>query len=202
MQKINEALEQFVSKTEGVSQPEASAEQVELLREGSKSLGPVVEAHRKNLAGLRQCKFQKQAPFPEIDKKGEEVIGLAKARLEEAPAVLTAADQRIAEKKWQEESAAREATAKQTWCKAGTPVGSGDLYFARQETDGKTRWLFCDGMVVEAASSGETTLTIPETISKKDRRRIQEKRYLEAAKSYPAEEIDKVGAPKKSEAAE
>ncbi|MBN1207128.1 MAG: hypothetical protein JXB05_19740 [Myxococcaceae bacterium] len=202
LQKINELLEQFVSKTEGASQPEASAEQVELLRQGSQSLGPVVEAHRKNLAGLRECGFQKQAPFPELAKKGEEVTGKAKARLDEAPTVLVAAEQRLAEKKWMEESTVREATAKETWCKANTAVGSGDLYFARQGTDGTTRWLFCDGMAVEAPSGGEPDLIIPETISKKERRRIQERRYLEAAKSYPAEEIDKLGAEKKLEATE
>jgi hypothetical protein len=201
LQKINELLDGFVSKTEAASAPEATAEQVELLRQGSQALGPVVEAHRKNLAGLRACGF-KQAPFPEISKKGDEVVGKAKARLDEAPTVLAAADKRLAEQKWMEESTAREATAKQTWCQATTAVGSGDLYFARQSPDGKTRWLFCDGMVVEANAEGASTLIIPETISKKDRRKIQEKRYLEAAKSYPAEEIDKVGAEKKPEAAQ
>jgi hypothetical protein len=193
LKKINELLEQFVSKTEEASKPEATAEQVELLREGSKSLGPVVQAHSKNLAGLSGCGFKKQAPFPEIAKKGEEVLKQAKARLDEAPAVLAAADQRLAATKWAEESAAREATAKQTWCKANTAVGSGDLYFSRQEADGKTRWLFCDGIVVEQASGGEPAVLIPESMSKKDRKRVQDKRYLEAAKTYPAEEIDKLG---------
>jgi hypothetical protein len=202
LNKINDLLEQFVTSTAESSKPDATPEQVELLREGSKALGPVVEAHRKNLAGLRQCGFQRQAPFPEIVKKGDEVVGQAKARLEEAPAVLTAADQRMAEKKWMEESTAREATAKQTWCTANTSVGSGDLYFARQELDGRTRWLFCDGMVVEAPSGGEPTLIIPETINKRDRRKIQNQRYLDAAKAYPAEEIDKLGAEKKPTANE
>jgi hypothetical protein len=198
-EKINEVLEQFVSGTEASVKPEATAEQVEVLREGSTALKPVVEAHGKNIAGLRACGLTK-APFPELAKKGEEVVTSAKARLGEAPEVLAAADKRIAEAKWREESAAREATAKGEWCKAGTAVGSGDLYFSRQETDGKTQWLFCDGMVVEAASGGEPSLIIPETISKKDRRRIQAARYLDAAKGYPAEEIDRLGAPKKTEA--
>ena len=96
--------------------------------------------------------------------------------------------------------AAREASAKQEFCKAGTAVGTGDLYFSRQETDGKTRWLFCDGMVVEAASGGEPSLIIPDPISKRDRRRIQAGRYLEAAKGYPADEVDRIDAPKKTEA--
>jgi hypothetical protein len=198
LKKINEALEQFVSGTEAAVKPEATAEQVELLREGSKALKPVVEAHGKNVAGLRACDFKK-APFPELAKKGEEVVKSAKARLSEAPEALATADKRIAEAKWREESATREATAKQEFCKAGTAVGNGDLYFSRQEAEGKTLWLFCDGMVVEAASGGEPSLIIPDTISKKDRRRIQAARYLDAAKGYPAEEIDRPGAPKKSE---
>lgn len=200
LQKINEALEQFVSKTENASKPEATAEEVELLREGSKSLGPVVDAHAKNLAGLSACDFKKQAPFPEITQKGEPLAKQAKARLDEAPAVLTAADQRLAEAKWREESAAREDTAKQTWCSGKVNVGSGDLYFARQEPDGKIRWSFCDGVAVEWMSGSEPAVIVPDTISKKDRKKIQDKRYLEAAKGYPAEEIDKIGAEKKPEA--
>jgi hypothetical protein len=199
LKKINEALEQFVSGTEASVKPEATAEQMQLLREGSQALTPVVDAHGKNLAGLRGCGLTKP-PFAELAKKGEQVVTSAKARLAEAPAVLAAADKRIAETKWREESDAREATAKQEWCKPGTAVGSGDLYFSRQGNDGKTQWLFCDGMVVEAPSGGEPSLIIPESISKKDRRRIQAARYLDAAKEYPAEEIDRLDAPKKTEA--
>lgn len=198
LKKINEVLEQFVSGTEASVKPEATEEQVQVLREGSQALKPVVDVHGKNLAGLRGCGFTKP-PFPELAKKGEEAVTGAKARLAEAPEVLAAADKRIAEAKWREESAAREATAKQEWCKPGTAVGSGDLYFSRQGGDGKTHWLFCDGMVVEAPSGGEPSLIIPESISKKDRRRLQAARYLDAARTYPAEEIDRPDAPKKTE---
>lgn len=200
LQKINEVLEQFVSKTEGASKPEATAEEVDMLREGSKSLGPVVDAHSKNLVALSGCGFKKQAPFPDLMKKGNEIVTQAKARLAEAPTILAAAEKRLAEEKWREESAAREATAKQTWCAGKVIVGSGDLYFARQEPDGKMRWLFCDGVTVEWMSGTEPAVIVPDTISKKDRRKIQDRRYLEAVKAYPAEEIDKFGAPKKPEA--
>jgi hypothetical protein len=202
LQKINELLEQFVTKAEEASKPDATSEQVEVLREGSKSLGPVVQVHSKNLAGLSGCGFKKQAPFPDLTKKGDEVLKQAKERLAEAPNVLADADQRLAEKKWREESNTRETAAKQTFCTAKTVVGSGDLYFARQEPHGKTEWLFCDGIIVEQASGGEPTVLIPESINKKDRKRIQDKRYLEAAKNLPAEEIDKPGAEKKPEAQE
>jgi hypothetical protein len=202
LQKINDVLEQFVSKTENASKPEATAEEVELLRTGSQSLGPVVDVHGKNLAGLSGCGFKKQAPFPEIAQKGEPLVKQAKARLDEASTVLAAADKRMAESKWREESTAREATAKQTWCTGKVTVGSGDLYFARQEPDGKTRWNFCDGVAVESAAGAEPTVIVPDTISKKDRKKIQDKRYLDAAKGYPAEEIDKLGAEKKPEAQE
>ncbi|WP_224364070.1 hypothetical protein [Hyalangium versicolor] len=202
LQKINELLEQFVAKSEDATKPDATAEQVEVLREGSKALGPVVQAHTKNLAGLNACGFKTKPPFPDITKKGNEVLTAAKARLDEAPTVLADADRRLAEKKWREDSNAREVAAKQTFCTAKTQVGSGDLYFAREEPHGKTHWMFCDGIVVEQASGAEPAVIIPDTISKKDRKRIQEKRYLDAAKGLPAEEIDKVGAEKKTEAKE
>lgn len=197
LQKINELLEQFIAKADEAAKPDATAEQVQVLRDATKPMGDVVQAHSKNLAGLSACGFKKQAPFPDLTKKGNEVVTQAKARLAEAPTVLADADQRLAEKKWREESTTREAAAKQTFCSAKIQVGSGDLYFARQEPHGKTQWMFCDGLIVEQASGGEPTVIIPESISKKDRKRIQEKRYLEAAKSLPAEEIDKVGAEKK-----
>ncbi|MDC0709851.1 hypothetical protein POL68_15365 [Stigmatella sp. ncwal1] len=191
-------LEQFVTQTAEVSKPESPqhAEQLTVLRDGAKVLAPIADAHRKNLAVLRECKFSRSAPFPELTKQGTAAVDGAKARLEEAPAILAAADQRATEAKWQEESAAREAAAKQTWCTAKTAVGSGDLYFARQDADGTTRWLFCDGITVEATSGAEPTLSIPDAIKARERRRIQASRYLEAAKSYPAEEIDKPGAAK------
>jgi hypothetical protein len=195
LQKINEVLEQFVTQADEVSKPEATPEQVETLRAGSKALGPVVQVHSKNLAGVSACGFKKQAPFPDILKKGDEVTKAAKAKLDEAPATLAAADQRIAEKEWVEKSATRETTAKQTWCKPGTVPGSGDLYFARLGLDGMTRWLFCDGIIVELPAGGAHAVIIPESMSKKDRKKVQEKRYVEAAKTYPSEEIDKLAKP-------
>jgi hypothetical protein len=202
LQKINDTLEQFAAKADEASKPDATAEQVDVLREGAKALPPVVQVHTKNLAGLNQCGFKKQAPFPDIIKKGDEVTKAAKAKLDEAPNVIADADKRIAEKKWREDSNARENAARQTFCTAKTTVGSGDLYFAREEPHGKTTWMFCDGIVVEKAPDAEPTVIIPDTITKKDRKKIQEKRYLDAAKGLPAEEIDKPSNEKKSEAKE
>jgi hypothetical protein len=195
---ITQALEQFAASTDETAKPGAtpSEEQLTALREGAQALAPVADAHRKNLSVVRECRFSRAAPFPELVQQGNAAVDRAKARISEAPAILAAAEQRATEAKWQEESAAREATAKQTWCTAKTAVGSGDLYFARQGQDGTTRWLFCDGITVEAAAGAEPALAIPDTLKARDRKRIQASRYLEAAKSYPAEEIDKPGASK------
>jgi hypothetical protein len=199
LQKINELLEQFVARANEASKPDATAEQVQLLREGSQALGPMVQVHGKTLTGLRTCDFKRQPPFPDLIQKGNAVLDQAKAKLKEAPTVLADADRRLAEKKWREDSTAREVSAKQTFCTAKPVVGNGDLYFARQEPHGKTQWMFCDGVIVEASGS-EPALIIPETFTKKERKRIQEKRYLDAAKNLPVDEIDKPGAAKKSEA--
>ncbi|SEL79459.1 hypothetical protein SAMN05444354_108261 [Stigmatella aurantiaca] len=199
---LTQALEQFAASTDEAAKPEATPteEQLTTLREGAQALGPVADTHRKNLAVVRECKFSRNAPYPELIQKGTAAVDRAKARMKEAPAILAAAGQRASEAKWQEESTARETTAKQTWCTAKTAVGSGDLYFARQDKEGTTRWLFCDGITVEAASGAEPTLAIPDTIKARERKRIQASRYLEAAKSYPAEEIDKPGAAKSTAA--
>ena len=119
------------------------------------------------------------------------LLAEAEARLAEAPAALAAIELRSAQRRWEEEVKVREATAKGTWCAPDTAVGNADVYFARQAADGSSAWLFCDGLKVESSSGSEPQLVIPEQLGRRDRRRIQPQHYLDAAKAYPASEIDR-----------
>jgi hypothetical protein len=193
LSSFNGVLSRFLSGTEQAAQPEAPehAGHLALLEEGSRTLGPVLEVHAQNLRALPACGFHRSGAFPSIAQRGAELVKAAKARLEGAPGALAAAGQRKSQRQWEAEAPAREAQAKQTWCSANVTVGSGDLYFARQYPNGRTEWLFCDGLRVEQLPPGEPTLVTPEGINRRDRRRIQPLKYLEAAKAYPPEEIDR-----------
>jgi hypothetical protein len=193
LSSVNGLLSRFLSSTEEATKPQAlhHAEHLALLQEATRSLGPVMEIHRQNLAALRECGFQGTGAFPDIALRGAELLERAKARLADSSGALAAAELQRAQQAWAEEAPAREATARRTWCASSPKLGNADLYFARQYPNGRTEWLFCDGLMVEEAAGGTPQLITPEWINRKERRRIQPQRYLDAAKNYPASDIDR-----------
>jgi hypothetical protein len=193
LSSVNGLLARFLASTKEATNPRSlqHAEHLALLQEATRTLSPVIEIHRRNLAALSECDFRRTGAFPEIARRGTELLEGSKARLTEASAALAAAELLRAQQKWAEEAPAREAAAKETWCPRSPKLGQGELYFARQYPDGRTEWLFCDGVMVEEAAGGEPQLVTPEWLSSRERRRIQPQRYLDAAKAYPASEIDR-----------
>lgn len=193
LSSVNGLLARFLADTKEATSPQSlqHAEHLELLKEAARTLGPVMETHRKNLTALSECDFHRTGAFPELARRGMELLELSKGRLAEASTAVAAAELRRAQQKWAEEAPAREAAARETWCPRNPKLGQGELYFARQYPNDRTEWLFCDGVMVEAPAGGEPQLVTPEWLSSKERRRIQPQRYLEAAKAYPASEIDR-----------
>lgn len=188
---MNGLLARFMSSTEQASTPGAAeqARQLELLKEAAGSLRKVLDVHQSNLKALRECGFARSGAFAELGRRGLELVEMSRSRLAEAD---EAKKVEAAQLKWKEEAPQREQTARQTWCAKEPEVGSTDLFYARRFADGRTEWLFCDGHRVQAASGGgEPTLVSPEGLSAKDRRKVKPARYLDAARGYPAEEIDK-----------
>ncbi|WNG20161.1 hypothetical protein [Cystobacter fuscus] len=191
LSSMNGLLARFVSSTEQANTPGAAeqAQQMALLKEAAGSLGKVLDVHQSNLKALQGCGFARSGAFPELGRRGLELVEMSRARLAEGN---EAKKVEAAQLKWKEEAPQREQTARQTWCAKDPEVGSTDLFYARRFADGRTEWLFCDGHRVQAASaSAEPTLVSPEGLSAKDRRKVKPARYLDAAKGYPTEEIDK-----------
>ena len=93
--------------------------------------------------------------------------------------------------KWKDEAPMRQAEARGNWCAEKPQVGEALLYYAREETDGRTVWHFCDGHRAEKPANGEPQLIEPEGLTRWQRRRIQSERYLEAVKNFPPEEVDR-----------
>lgn len=193
LSSVNGLLSRFLSSTEQALAPEAlhHPQHLELLQEATGTLAPVLEVHRRNLEELKKCSFQASGAFPEIARRGAELLRHTTARLAEAPAALAAAEQRKRQQQWLEAAPARQVTARETWCSATPAVGNAQLYFARQSLNGRIEWLFCDGLVVEAPAGGLPQLIIPEWLNRRDRRRIRPQRYLDAAAAFSTSEIDR-----------
>lgn len=188
---MNGLLTRFLSSTEQATNPHSvdHAQAMDLLKEASGSLGKVLDVHQANLEAVQACGFAKSGAFPDITKRGQELVEQSRARMEVASQLLSLEE---AQKKWLTEAPQREQTARQTWCAKNPEVGSTDLYYARKYMDGRIEWLFCDGHVVQSATNGgEPTLLSPPGLSVRDRRKVKPPRYIEAAQGYPVEEMDK-----------
>lgn len=191
---VNGLLARFVKETEQALDPKAPdhAKQVELLEEGLRTLPPVLKVHENNLQALKSCDFRRAGAFPDLAQRGTALLAEARERMALGPQLQAAAALREAQKQWREQGAEREAKAKETWCPKPSKVGQPDLFFARQLPEGgRTEWFFCDGHVVEKSGDAEPTLLSPEGLSKAERRRVQPKKYLDAALAYPPEEVDR-----------
>lgn len=190
---VNGLLARFLRETAKAGDLEAVNQEkhLALLQEATDTLEPVLKVHAANLTELRACDFRNTGAFPELARRGTDLVQRAWERLAEAPGIIAAKQLREAQKQWLDQAPVREAEARRTWCAPRPTVGSADLYFAREYPNGRTEWLFCDGHVVESRPGGEPVLVGPEGLSYRERRRVVPKRYLEAARNYPPEEVDR-----------
>ncbi|MHA7633362.1 hypothetical protein [Corallococcus sp. M7] len=190
---VNGLLARFVKETDQALDPKAleHAKHLELLEEGLRTLPPVLKVHENNLQALKACGFRSTGAFPELARRGGELLTETRERMDLGPKIQAAAALREAQKQWREQGPEREAKARDTWCPKPAKVGQPDLFFARLSPDGRTEYFFCDGHVVERSGGAEPTLLSPEGLSKWERRRVQAKKYLDAAQAYPEEEMDR-----------
>ncbi|MFP2931606.1 hypothetical protein ACLESO_41760 [Pyxidicoccus sp. 3LG] len=190
---VNGLLSRFLRETEQITDLKSPnhEQKLALLQEAERTLPPVLAVHRGTLAGLRECSFQGSGAFPEIARRGAELLEATRTRLAEAPAAIEAAELSAARKKWKDEAPMRQAEARGNWCSEKPKVGQALLYYARQETDGRVVWHFCDGHRAEQPANGEPQLIEPEGLTRYERRRIQPQRYLEAVRNFPPEEVDR-----------
>lgn len=190
---VNGLLARFLRETEAAHRPEAleHEQQLALLQEATRTLPPVLDVHQGTLAGLERCDFRRSGAFPEIARRGAELLTASRTRLTEAPKALEVAKRKEAVRRWKEEAPAREASARGSWCPEKPQVGQPVLYYVRMDVDGRTVSHFCDGHRVEQAAGGEPQLVEPEGLTRAMRRRVQSKSYLEAAGNFPPEEMDR-----------
>ncbi|NOJ82883.1 hypothetical protein HNV28_31975 [Myxococcus xanthus] len=190
---VNGTMARFLRETENLAKLDAPdhARQLAMMREATGSLPPIMEVHRYTLNRLKECGFRNTGAFPEIARRGQELLTEVDARLEEGPKVLAAVALKDARRQWREEMPEREEAARRTWCPPNPQVGQTDLFYARQEVDGRKLWRFCDGHLVEQRAEGEPVLVQPDNLTWRMRRRIKPQSYLDAARDYPTAEMDR-----------
>ncbi|RKH42627.1 hypothetical protein D7X12_15315 [Corallococcus sicarius] len=190
---VNGLLARFIKETAQAQDPTSpdQPKQLALLEEGLRTLPPVLKVHEGNLRALQTCDFRRSGAFPDLAQRGATLVKEAQGLMAQGPKIKAAVALQAAQQQWRDEAPARVEKARGTWCSKDPQVGQPDLYFARQSPEGRTEWLFCDGHRVEKVAEGEPTLVSPENLSRKDRRRVQPQKYLDAARSYPTEEMDR-----------
>ena len=190
---VNGVMARFLRETEDVARLDAPdhPKQLAMMREATESLPAIMDVHRYTLNRLKECRFRDTGAFPEIARRGQELLREADARLDEGPKVLAAVALKQARQQWREEMPEREESARRTWCPPKPEVGQTDLYYARHDVDGRKQWRFCDGHLVEQRPDGEPVLVQPDNLTWRMRRRIKPQSYLDAARDYPMAEMDR-----------
>ncbi|MFZ5468860.1 MAG: hypothetical protein ACOZIN_05420 [Myxococcota bacterium] len=184
---INGLLDRFLRATEMNEEQHWTREQISLVEEAVGSLPPVLDAHQKNLEAVARCGFYTQRAFPILVERGSQYVSEARTRLEDAPQWVEFVRARAAFEAWRRERPRQQESARQGCGNAR----KAHIYFAFQDKEGVTRYLFCDGAKVTAVRGQEPELIAPVGLSPAKRRRLKAKSYLEAAKSYPSDAVSR-----------
>lgn len=182
VEAMNALLTKFVDQTSGGMEGVWSEEQAKLLEDGAAQLKPALDAHEAALRASNRCKFDAALDFDRTRRKSEELSKLARKRIED-PALLEYAKKSAALLAWKDRQPEEHRGAREQWCPPKAKRGSPDIYYVFTDENGQTEYLFCDGSKVVAAEGKK-----PEYVSP-DAKRVPIRPYLDAAASYPAEEI-------------
>ena len=179
---VNNLLDRFLDDTLIRKDGTFSDMQILKLEEAVKTLPAVLDSHEKNLALLDGCAFATQRGFPILAKKGKVYARDARRRLEDAPAQVARVKQQKALAEWKDR-VGREKVTLSLGCprRSRTPI----VYFAWQDEQGLTTWLFCDGSRVVSERGSDPAFEAPQSLTARQLRRLKASRYLSAAKHHP-----------------
>lgn len=187
---VNGLLRRFLDESDWTGAADFPQTRKSQLDEAQRTLPELLAAHRWSLEQLPRCGFASRGAFPSVRERGLEYVTAASARLEKIPAILEYLGAKSALERWQQDRPGRAAAAKEGCPRTRRKSEAGSLYYAWQDAQGATRWLFCDGTVVHASPSGSYEVTPPE-LSSRERKRFRQSRYVEAARKLPTSAIDR-----------
>ena len=191
LKSVNVMLDAFLKGTEPDDAGNLTEAQVDTLQQGLDRLPRVVDVQEKNVAAATRCRDMEPAKLvADAENQGRELVKKAQARLDGAQQVITAQRQRIAIEKWKKQQVSAVQSAHDSWCPPKlNPARMPDIYYAVQDDQGRTSWLFCDGSKV-VGTSGNLEL-IPPPNTPKRRLRHTEKQYLAETQKFPSTEIQR-----------
>ncbi len=181
---VNSMLDRFLEATATPPGEEWTDEQLKMLEEAAKSLPEVLEVHEANLKRLGRCDFADSHAFPTLRERGLAYVSEARARVAQAPDLIAYVRAKDALERWKDERPRLQLAAKEG-CPSRPRVGDADLYFAYEDEQGQTIWLFCDGAIARASRGGAPELFPPANLGAYQRRRFKSRPYLEAVRSFP-----------------
>lgn len=193
---VNDLLGGLLDALPAGSEASWSEAQLKLSGEARQTLGPVLDAHEHNLRATASCGFGRTRSFPEIVRRGEEYVRRARQHLAEASQMIANIRASEAMVKWKAERIREELKARRACGGRARRGAEPEVYFAYQDEQGESGWLFCDGAKVVARQGGTPRLEeSPEGLTASQRKRLRPARYLEAAAQYPASMVSRAPVP-------
>jgi hypothetical protein len=187
---MNQLLAEFLQGTSAGVDGFWADEHIEMLEQGQKSFPGLLDIHERNLTEANKCSADN---YGEASRRGLELSRQARRRLEDAPEVLSWARARRDIAKWKEAQPAARETAREQWCPPKPKAGKfPDIYYAFQDDEGRTQWLFCDGSKVTASANAADPLEFvlpPADPQRRSAKSFGSRPYIDAAQKYPRNEI-------------
>jgi hypothetical protein len=191
LKSVNTMVTAFLQKTEPADNGEYTGEQLDVLQQGVDQLGHVLDIQEKNVETTSRCRDLEPAKVvDDAQKQARSLVKKARERLDGAPQVITAQRQKLAIEAWKKQQVGAVQNAHDSWCPPKlNPTKMPDIFYAVQDEQGRTSWLFCDGSKVVGA--GEALELIPPANTPKHKLHHTEKQYIAETQKYPATEIQK-----------
>lgn len=202
LERMNQFLQQFLAASDAARNGSANDAQMAALQAAPKTLKSPLVAQESLTKRVAACKEFQGQPLVESAKKGQALVAEVRARLAELPSLSAQAKAIQAIKAWKEQQEAEQQSEKSNWCPA-KPSKTPEIYYAWEDENGQTEWLFCDGAKVVAGPGDKPPELVPAPESARkpgSPRPPPVSTYLSSAQRFPPKEIRR--APRVPEAAE
>lgn len=202
LRSVNRMLREWAAGAELEEGKVPPFAQRQLIKKGQDVLPEVLVSYGWTLDRLKGCGWGFEGQLKEAPKEGRELVQLVEKRLQEVPGQIARAEFEAQLAEWRLNNPKKRDRAKETWCPPGpTSTAPADIYFAFQDEEGVTRWLFCNGAEV-VRTTADATATVqkippppPKPRGRRRRRKVtpppKPEHYLKAAATYPAKEVDR-----------
>jgi hypothetical protein len=192
--RMNEFLRRFLDAAQSARGGRGTEEQYALLQNAPKTLKGPLAAHESLVKRVPACKEFAGQPLVDAAKTGQQLVADAKQTLGQAGDIVTSAKAGQELKAWKEKQEVEQQSERANWCPA-KPSKTPEIYFAWEDENGVTEWMFCDGSKVVSNQGNPPELVPSPDQAKKSGRPPAPSVYLTAAQKFPPKEIRRAPKP-------